>query len=122
MPIWASGCRSRAAVEKKKKITIRGRQNHGTFVFNSIVYFLLMYLIITYVDPGMESEHDFEGFIEYANRVRMNDAQFGRLKRIVDKHMLRKPLYVCTIKKSNVLKNKAKMVSTSLHTFFLRIL
>nr|XP_051184092.1 uncharacterized protein LOC127298212 [Lolium perenne]XP_051184828.1 uncharacterized protein LOC127298997 [Lolium perenne]XP_051197025.1 uncharacterized protein LOC127310384 [Lolium perenne]XP_051212193.1 uncharacterized protein LOC127329791 [Lolium perenne] len=39
----------------------------------------------------------------------MDDAQFATLKQLVDKHMPRKPPYVCTIKKSIVVKNKAKM-------------
>lgn len=80
-----------------------------------IVIFWFMYIIL-YAGPNCEEGDDFEGFIRYANRVRMDDAQFATLKQLVDKHMPRKPPYVCTIKKSNVVKNKAKMVSAGLHT------
>jgi len=54
----------------------------------------------------MEIEDDFEAFCEYANRVEMDDSEFGRLERIVEKHLPSKPLYVCTLKKSNIVEGK----------------
>ena len=62
-------------------------------------------------NSGTEGE-DFEGFIRFANHVKMDDELYDALKRLVHKHMPKKPLYICTIKKSNVLKHKAQMVRT----------
>ncbi|KAM0873730.1 hypothetical protein ACQ4PT_037871 [Festuca glaucescens] len=59
--------------------------------------------------PGIEEEYDFEAFIEYANRVKMSYDDFDALERLVAKYLPTIPLYVCTIKKSNIVKNKAKM-------------
>ena len=60
--------------------------------------------------PKIVDEEYFEGLCQYANRIVMDDAKFGTLKLVVDKHMPRKPFYVYTINKSNILKGKAKMV------------
>ncbi|KAM0827284.1 hypothetical protein ACQ4PT_068301 [Festuca glaucescens] len=59
--------------------------------------------------PGIEEEYDFEAFIEYANRVKMSYDDFDALERLVAKYLPTISLYVCTIKKSNIVKNKAKM-------------
>ncbi|KAM0822516.1 hypothetical protein ACQ4PT_071447 [Festuca glaucescens] len=59
--------------------------------------------------PGIEGEYEFEAFIEFANRVKMSYGDFDALERLVMKHVSRIPMYVCTIKKSNIVKNKAKM-------------
>ncbi|KAM0874835.1 hypothetical protein ACQ4PT_037175 [Festuca glaucescens] len=59
--------------------------------------------------PGIEEEYDFEAFMEYANRVKMNYDNFDALERLVAKYLPTISLYVCTIKKSNIVKNKAKM-------------
>ncbi|KAM0868510.1 hypothetical protein ACQ4PT_041273 [Festuca glaucescens] len=82
VPVRATAGQLHAFVKRKKMPTIRG--------------------------PGIEDEHDFEAFIEFANRVNMDDEQFNSLLRLVEKHVPRIPMYVCTIKKSKVVKNKAK--------------
>ena len=43
----------------------------------------------------------------------MDDAEFATLKAMVDKHLPTKPLYVCTINKSNIVKGKGKMLKIS---------
>jgi hypothetical protein len=63
--------------------------------------------------PGINDEEEFECFCQYGNRVSMDDAEFATLKAMVDKHLPRKPLYVCTINKSNIVKGKGKMVKIS---------
>ena len=68
--------------------------------------------------PRIDGEEDFEAFCEFANRVEMDDSEFGRLKCVVHKHMPTKPLYVCTIKKLNIVKGKAKMVNISVNNKF----
>ena len=74
-------------------------------------------MFVFWAGPGINDEEYFECFCQYGNRVSMDDAEFGALKVGVDKHLPRKPLYVCTINKSNIVKGKEKMVkiSFSLH-------
>jgi hypothetical protein len=62
-------------------------------------------------------------FVEYANRVAMDDGEFRYLRTVVDylrsnvqKTNLKAPIYVCTIKKSHVQEGKAKMVNITGHT------
>ncbi|KAM0833633.1 hypothetical protein ACQ4PT_064139 [Festuca glaucescens] len=59
--------------------------------------------------PRIEGEYDFEAFTEYANRVKLSYGDFDALERLVAKYLPTIPLYVCTIKKSNIVNNKAKM-------------
>ena len=62
-------------------------------------------------------------FVEYANRVAMDDGEFRYLRDNVDylrskcqETNLKTPIYVCTIKKSHVQEGKAKMVNITVHT------
>ncbi|KAM0870234.1 hypothetical protein ACQ4PT_040145 [Festuca glaucescens] len=59
--------------------------------------------------PGIEGEYEFEAFIEYANRVKLSYGDFDALERLVAKYLPTIPMYVCTIKKSNIVKNKSNM-------------
>ena len=109
----ASPRHCRAVLNKNKKHIIRGKQFQATYIFKNSMYesCLRNCCVIPGPNCGTEGE-DFEGFIRFANRVRMDDEQYDTLKRLVQKHMPKKPLYICTIKKSNVLKHKAQMVRT----------
>jgi hypothetical protein len=60
--------------------------------------------------PGIMGNADFDSFCVFPNLVEMDDEQLARLKRVVRKHNPTRPLYVFTIKKSNIIKGKAKMV------------
>jgi hypothetical protein len=51
----------------------------------------------------------------------MDDEDYGILKRWLISSVPRKPLYVSTIKKSNIVKGKAKMVIILIHINFLHI-
>ncbi|KAM0877208.1 hypothetical protein ACQ4PT_035642 [Festuca glaucescens] len=64
---------------------------------------------ITIRGPGIVGNEDFDSFCVFPNLVEMDDEQLGRVKRVVRKHKPSKPLYVFTIKKSNIIKGKAKM-------------
>jgi hypothetical protein len=100
-----------------KRLIVRGTLFCATHVnvvqsINSpciVAEFIFPFLL--YAGPGTHGEEDFEGFIEYANRVEMDEDDYRRLERVVEKYLPRKPLYVCTIKKSNIVKGKAKMVN-----------
>ena len=54
--------------------------------------------------------YEFEAFIEFGNLVKMDHAEFDSLERMIEINVPRIPMYVVTIKKSNVIKNTAKMV------------
>ena len=70
------------------------------------------------VGPRLGGVEDFEAFIEFANRVEMDDIEFEALRRAAAKRIPAKPFYVCTIMKSHVFEGKAKMVNTVLHNHF----
>lgn len=62
-------------------------------------------------------------FVEYANRVAMDDGEFRYLRDTVDylrskseETNLKTPIYVCTIKKSHVQEGKSKMVNITVQT------
>jgi hypothetical protein len=59
---------------------------------------------------GIDAEEDFEGFIEYTNRIEMGAKDLRRLESVVHRMVPKDPFYICTIKKSNIVKGKAKMV------------
>ena len=87
--------------------------------FRNLKFYMQLYYCIPLIcinihaGPGINSEHDFEGFIHFGNRVKMTDVDFDSLERLVEKHMPAIPFYISTIKKSNTVKNKAKMVNNS---------
>ncbi|KAM0821432.1 hypothetical protein ACQ4PT_072221 [Festuca glaucescens] len=64
---------------------------------------------VTIRDQGILGNADFNSFCVFSNLVEMDDEQLARVKRVVRKHKPSKPLYVFTIKKSNIIKGKAKM-------------
>ena len=65
---------------------------------------------LLHAGPGIKFEKEFECFCHYGNCVAMDDAEINVLKYGVDKNLPKRPFYVCTINKSNTLKEKAKMV------------
>ncbi|KAM0845725.1 hypothetical protein ACQ4PT_056166 [Festuca glaucescens] len=67
---------------------------------------------ITMRGLGIMGNADFDSFCVFSNLVEMDDEQLARVKRVVLKHKPSKPLYVFTIKKSNIIKGKAKMAYT----------
>ncbi|KAM0893304.1 hypothetical protein ACQ4PT_025181 [Festuca glaucescens] len=70
---------------------------------------------VTIRGPGILGNADFDSYV-FPNLVEMDDEQLARVKRVVRKHKPSKPLYVFTIKKSNIIKGKAKMYFSKAYT------
>ncbi|KAM0893399.1 hypothetical protein ACQ4PT_025142 [Festuca glaucescens] len=95
-------------------------KNDGKYFckFHPFKKFVNQYIISSYDDvklcPGIMGNADFDSFCMFPNLVEMDDEQLARVKRVVLKHKPSKPLYVFTIKKSNIIKGKAKMIDENI--------
>lgn len=73
-------------------------------------------LMCVYIGPNVRGTKKFECHCEWGNDIVMNRSQYKWLRRCVRRAVLSIPLYVCSLKRSNVILGKSKMVSNIVST------